>query len=132
MKNLKNKDLRQFGIVLGLILGVFGGIYFLKGHQTAYLRFLSVAVIILVAGIFVPRVLRPVYAVFIKIARVIGWVNTRILLFLIYFLILTPIGFIRRLFGNDPMDRKIDKSAQSYWIKREPAAATPESMEKQF
>lgn len=47
-------------------------------------------------------------------ADVAGWVNTRIILVLLFYVLILPIGFIMRLFGYDPMQRKIDKDLQSY------------------
>ncbi|MFC1480174.1 SxtJ family membrane protein [Candidatus Omnitrophota bacterium] len=132
MKKITKKDLRQFGIVLGIILGIFGGIHLLKGHANAYPWFFAFALGALIVGVFLPQLLRPVFIVFTKVAHAIGWFNTRVILMLLYYLILTPIGLVMRLFRNDPLNRKIDKDAQSYWIKTSEATAIKENLEKQF
>ncbi len=132
MKEIKIKDLRQFGIVLGLILGAFGLIHFLKGHVNAYPWFWGVGAGALVLGVLVPRALKPVFIVFTKVAHGIGWFNTRVILILVYYLLVMPIGLIMRVFKKDPLDRRIDKEAGSYWVKREHAEVTVESLEKQF
>jgi hypothetical protein len=53
-----------------------------------------------------------------KFAFVLGWVNTRLILGVFFYGILTPIGVTMRLFGWDPLTRKIDRRAESYWVKR--------------
>jgi len=118
MKKIQKKDLRQFGIVLGMILGAFGSIHFLRHHQSAYKWFFSFSASSFIFGIFFPLKLKSVFTVFTKIAHVVGWINTRIILTAVYYVILTPIGLVMRIFGKDILSLKIDKSAESYWITR--------------
>jgi hypothetical protein len=53
-------------------------------------------------------------------AIVLGWVNTRLLLGLFFFLLVTPVGLVLRLVRRDPLDRKFDASAATYWKRRGP------------
>ena len=76
--------------------------------------------------------LRPVYAVFIKVAHAIGWFNTKVILTLIYFALITPIAVIMRVLGNDPLNMKTDKKLSTYWVKRPVLKAAREQLEKQF
>ncbi|MDP8299959.1 MAG: SxtJ family membrane protein [Candidatus Tantalella remota] len=131
-KEVTKKDLRQFGIVLGLILGVFGGIHLLKGHTHASPWFLGFSGAALFTGIFAPAILKPVFIVFTKVAHAIGWFNTRVILILVYYLIVTPIGLIMKLFRKDPLNRSLDKEAETYWVKRTSFAPSKEALEKQF
>lgn len=126
------KDLRQFGIVLGLILGVFGGIHLLKGHVSAYPWFFGAGSISLVLGIFTPRFLGFPFIIFTKVAHAIGWFNTRVILIVVYFGILTPISLIMRLFGKDPLNRNVNENSKSYWIKKDKVIECKENLEKQF
>lgn len=64
-------------------------------------------------------VMKPIHIVWMTIAFVLGWVNTRLLLGLFFYLIITPIGVIMRAFGKDFLQEKIARSATTYWIKRE-------------
>ena len=131
-REITTKDLRQFGLVLTGILGLFGLIHFLKGHTSAYPWFWGIAIVVLLSSIVSPRILRPVYNVFIKIAHALGWFNTRLILIVVYYVLLTPIGLIMRVFGKDPLDKKIDKDVDSYWIDRSEIVVTKETLEKQF
>ena len=132
MKEAGTRDLRQFGIILGVVLGSLGFIYFMRGRLNTYPWFLGFAAAALLSGIFIPRALKPVFFVFTKVTRAIGWFNTRVILVLVYYLLLTPIGLLIRIFRNDPLDQKIDRAAESYWIKRKNASAGRRSLEEQF
>ena len=131
-KETTTKDLRQFGIVLGLILGVIGGIHYLKGHEHSYPWLFAAGAVSIMLGVLTPGVLKPAFTVFTKVAHAIGWFNTRVILALVYYILLTPIGLIMRLFGKDLLNVKIRKEEKSYWIRRPNTAATKETLERQF
>ena len=80
-------------------------------------------------ALIAPASLRPVYKVWMRFAGVLGWINTRIILGLVFFLMFFPFGLIMRLF-NDPMRRKLDKSIKTYRV----LSTSPkrENMEKLF
>jgi hypothetical protein len=93
---------------------------------------LPVALIFLVLAITGYPLLRPVYLGWMTFAFILGWVNTRLLLGLFFYLVLTPVGTIRRLFGKDPLARKFDREAVSYWEKRLPEKRGVERYERLF
>ena len=66
-----------------------------------------------------------------KLAALLGWVNSRILLSMIYFLLFTPMGWIRKAAGGDPLRRRSPKS-QTYWAPREVTRPKPEQFERLF
>ena len=126
------KDLRRFGIALAAILIVFGSIHFLKHRMILAQWFCGVGLIVLCVGLSAPGMLKNVYAVFLKAAHAIGWFNTRVILILIYYAILTPIAFIVRISGKDLLNEKLEKNISSYWAKRQLAKPTKEQLKKQF
>ena len=65
-------------------------------------------------------------------AKALGWVNTRILLSLMYFVIFTPFRIVSIVIGKDFLDRKIEKVRESYWNKREIKPFKKELYERQF
>lgn len=75
--------------------------------------------------------LKTLYSYWMKFAHALGWVNTRIILSIVYFLIFTPLSIIFRLIGKDPMERRF-KAAGSYWTKREATEFRQEDYKKQF
>ena len=66
-----------------------------------------------------------------KFAHALGWVNTRIILTLVYLLVMTPLALIFKVVGKDPMNRKFG-GQDSYWIKRESNAFGRDSYRRQF
>ena len=76
-------------------------------------------------------VFKKMYLAWMKLAHVLGWVNTRIILTFVYFFIMTPLSLVFKLIGKDPMNRKIGV-ADSYWIKREPQVFDKGSYRRQF
>ena len=83
-------------------------------------------------GLAVPVVLKPVYRVWMALAVVLGFIMTRVILSVVYYLVMTPIGLAMRLFGKDPMHRRIDPDAASYWIEKSYDDESPERLEKYY
>lgn len=131
-KNDEVKYLRQFGIVLAAILSVLGLINFFKGRITQFTWFFAVGIVAFCLAVMKPIALKGPYAVFMKIAHAIGWFNTRAILIIIYLLIVTPIGIIMRILGNDPLNIKYRGGKTTYWISRSSPKPSPERLEKQY
>jgi hypothetical protein len=69
-------------------------------------------------GLIAPRAVRPIYFVWMAIGYPIGWLISWVLLAGVFFLVFTPVGLACRLWGYDPMKRRFDPDAPSYWIPR--------------
>jgi hypothetical protein len=91
-----------------------------------------VAVVVPVVGWTVPSFMRAVYVGLSYLAWPIGFVVSHVLLGAVYYLLVTPIGLILRVVGYDPMHRRFDRKAQSYWIERDDAQRDPRSYFRQF
>ncbi|MFH1406922.1 MAG: SxtJ family membrane protein [Candidatus Omnitrophota bacterium] len=126
------KKLRQFGLTLGIILIAFGVVHFLRQRVSLAVWFFAVGSAILALVLFAPKWLGPLYFVFTKVTRAIGWVNSYVILSLIYYVILTPIALIMRIFGKDSLERKIDKKINSYWVKKSTGKASKETLKRQY
>ncbi len=116
---LDSKGLRKFGITTGAIIVILFAVFFPWVFDSATMPVWPwiVACLLWVPAIFLPRVLQPVYTTWMKIGHAIGWFNTRIILGVIFYVLVMPMGLIMRLLGKDPMGMKHDKSASSYRIK---------------
>lgn len=116
---LDNRGLRKFGITTGAIIVVLFAIFFPWVFDAAAMPIWPwiVAGLLWVPALLVPNSLQPVYTTWMRIGHAIGWVNTRIILGLVFYILVLPMGLIMRLFGKDPMVRKYDKSASSYRVK---------------
>lgn len=125
-------DIKQFGITLTVILAIFGTLHFIKHHIVPAQWFFGISIALFLVSISMPKMLKPVYVIFLKVAHALGWFNTRVILILIYYMLITPIALIMRIFGKDLLNRKIDDKAPSYWVKRPVLKPSNEQLEKQF
>jgi len=133
LRNIKSEksDLRKFGITVGIVLMIIAGLLFWKEKESCQI-FLGVGAIILLTTITIPVILKPVYSIWMVFAIIIGWIMTRVILSLIFYIIFTPIGLILRLFGKQFLDLRWDKSKESYWNFRTNEHLQTGEYEKQF
>jgi len=115
--SLDNAGLRKFGLTTGaIIVALFAFFFPWLFDAMMPLWPWILAGFLWVPAILIPNTLRPIYNTWMKIGHAIGWVNTRIILGVLFYVLVLPMGLIMRLFGNDPMARKIDKSVLSYRV----------------
>lgn len=124
-------DLRKFGLLVGGVFAAFALLFWLR-HKPAYPYFLVAGVALIAFGAVLPRALKYVYISWMTLAFVLGFIMAHVILTLFFFMIVTPIGLAARLFGKDFLRLKLDKSASSYWIHREPGITTAADYERQF
>ena len=124
------KNIRNFGITIGLFLMILGGILFWKEIED-YIIVTFVGIVFIVCGLGLPRILKPIYLFWMIVSSILGWVMTRVVLSILFFTMITAIGLISKLFGKKFLDLKWDNSKNSYWNQRQ---GKPEksSYENQF
>ncbi len=126
------KEIKKFGFGLTALLCLIGGWQYYKGNVDVSIRFFGPASLVIILAFFAPILLKPIFIVVTKVGNVIGWVNTRIILGIIFYLIFTPIGLFSKLIGKDLLEERIDKETTSYWVKKEEGLFAKEQFEKQF
>ena len=133
IKNIKQspKDLRKFGLTVGSVLIIIGCLLLWK-HKPSQFYFLSIGAILVLSGLLFPVILRPLNKAWMTLAVLLGWVMTRVILSLLFYIVITPISIIARIFGKHFLDIKIDKSRTSYWEKRKNVPLSPSDYERQF
>lgn len=124
-------ELRRFGLTVGGIFLLLALVSWYRGHVYPPRVMGVVGTLLVVPGLLVPRALGPVERAWMGMAAVLGAINTRIILTLVYMVVVTPIAWIRRL-GGDPLDRTLGTDTPSHWIKREHEAADPARYRQQF
>ena len=116
--NTDNKQLRSFGLTVG---GVFAliGLWPLILHA-ADPRWWSVVVagILIAPALVYPNSLFWPYKGWMAVGHVLGWINTRIILGVVFYAVVTPIGIVRRWLGKDPMGRRLRPDLDSYRVVR--------------
>lgn len=125
-------EIKKFGIGLTVLLCLIGGWQLYKGHVNVYGWLLGFASLVLTLAFFAPIVLKPLFKVMTTVGHAIGWVNTRILLGIIFYTIFAPIGIFLRLIRKDLLDERINKDAKSYWNKEDKGVFTKEQYERQY
>ena len=133
IKNIKSEksDLRKFGITIGVILLIIAGFLFWK-EKESFQILLTFGVTLCILGIAIPFILKPIYWVWMIFATILGWIMTRVILSLLFYIIFTPIGLILRLFGKQFVELRWDKSNDSYWNFISNEYLKKENYEKQF
>jgi Saxitoxin biosynthesis operon protein SxtJ len=125
------RDLRKFGLTVGGVFVLLGFLFLLRARWS-YPYFLGAGAVLIALGGIWPRALKHVYLVWMALAFALGFVVSNVILTLFFFLFVTPIGLLARLFRQDFLGRKWDKRAKSYWIQRAREKALAESYERQF
>lgn len=128
------RGLREFGFVTATILVLLFGYFFPVVVFDKPAPELPVAfqagIALSTVALLLPVILKPVYIMWMTVGFVLGWINTRILLGLVFYLVFTPVACFLTLFRVDPMRRKFDEAAVSY---RQPSIPSPvQQMEKPY
>ncbi len=114
------KELRQFALLFLVFAEAAGtAIYFFKDWADWIApTFWIAGVVVGLAGLLLPVLVRPVWVGMMAIALPIGLVVSTVMIVTIYYLVMTPIGWVMRLGGYDPLQRGFDRSAATHWIER--------------
>ena len=107
-KNFSKKILREFGFLISFAFPVLIGFLlpFLSGHSFRIWT-LWISIPSLILAITMPRLLLYPYKAWMKLGLILGWLNSRLILGLVFILVLQPIAFIMRISGYDPLKLKI-------------------------
>jgi hypothetical protein len=118
------RQLRVFAAAWLLCFGLLAIALRAKGHPLTSLWVGGLAIVIPAVGLAAPKMLRLVYLGMTYATFPIGWVISHVILAAVYFLVLTPMGLILRLFRYDPLTRQFDRAAPTYWkLRRETSSA---------
>jgi Saxitoxin biosynthesis operon protein SxtJ len=121
---------RKFGLTVGLAFTALGAIAWWRHRPTTESVFLALGAALILAGLAVPTSLGPVQRAWMGLAHKISKVTTPIFMGVVYYLVLTPIGAIRRATGSPLTARRAPGASR--WEPHVPAVATAERMERQF
>ena len=125
------KELREFAYVVGGILILIGGMRWWH-HKNISLELVVIGAVLATIGTFLPFLLKPLQKVWMLIALLMGWVMTRVILTILFYLVLTPISLLAKATGKRFLDLRFkDPHAVSYWINKNTQAKSGELYEKQ-
>jgi polyferredoxin len=131
IKELDKKGLREFGLISGSIVAILFGFLLpiIRHHSLSVIPWV-IAGIFWIWAIIAPETLNFVYQNWMRIGLVLGWIQTRIILGVLFYVMVTPIGLMRRLLNQDSMKRSFDPELPTY--RQLSKLRTTESMEKPF
>ena len=122
---------RNFGLVFATVFALIGSVPLIFGRGI-HLWALIVAAGFALAAVVAPATLAPLNRVWLKFGLLLHKVVSPVVLGIMFFLVITPIGLFMRALGKDLLRLKVDKQAPSYWIERVPPGPTPDSLKDQF
>ena len=124
----KNNQNRSFGLLFFIVF-IALALWPLTNQGEINLYLVTVSLFFLVLGLLNSRILTPLSKAWIKLGEILGKIIAPVVMAIVYFLILTPISLLVRLFGKDLIGMNFSNNIKSYWIKRKKHLGT---MDKQF
>ena len=131
MHPVSQPALRRFGLTVGGVFLLLGCVSWWRAHEVAPRVLWVLGAPLVLLGLVAPSLLRPVERAWMAMAEVLGRINTRIILTTLYFLVVTPVGWLRRQ-REDPLNRRMRDGSPSNWILREPKPVDPARYRQQF
>ena len=133
LKNIRkdNKAIRDFGILIGFILLIIAGILFYKERES-YELIILLGIAFIGLGLGMPIFLKPFYLIWMVFAVILGWFMSRLILVILFYFILTPIGLVGKLFGHNYLGNNFNSSTKSYWNLIDSKSEINQDFEKQF
>jgi len=122
---------KAFGVVFAVVFLVVALFPLISGGPVRLWALVVVAGF-LICGYFIPAALRPFNKVWFKFGLLLHKIVSPLTMGMLFYLSVTPIAYLMRLFGKDPLRLKMDPNAATYWIERDPPGPEPESMKQQF
>jgi hypothetical protein len=123
---------RSFGRLFSVVFALAGGYALYKGApRTVAVALFLLALVVLVLTLAAPKTLAPFNRAWFKLGLLLGKIVSPIVLGAMFFLIVTPVGFVARWMGRDAL-RLRKRETASHWVERNPAGPDPESFKNQF
>ncbi|MDX1960482.1 MAG: SxtJ family membrane protein [Leptospiraceae bacterium] len=114
------KELREFGIIFGILFILIFGLWLSKKFSGEFNYYLvGAGGLSIILGLVIPKSLFYVYKLWMLIGSILGFIQTRILFGLIFFLLFTPVSIFRKLLSKDSLNLKQDKNLKSYRVTKE-------------
>ena len=126
-----NAQARKSALLVAAVLLGIAAWNLYRGRTAVVIIFGALGGALLVAGLLVPPAARAFHTAWMRFAVLLGHVNSRVLLTLVYYLVVTPYGVVTRLVGRDPLRRR-GARAESYWVERKTTRQAREQFERLF
>jgi Saxitoxin biosynthesis operon protein SxtJ len=122
---------RSFGVTFAIVFTIVALWPLVRGRSVRGWALMAAAAFLL-AALALPRVLAPLSQLWLKFGLFLHACISPIIMGLVFYTTVTPIGLVRRLLGQDPLRLRFDSGAVTYWIERHPPGPAPDTMPRQF
>ena len=123
---------REFGLIVGGVLLVMSAWWIYRGKFSAFSKYsLATGALLVLLALILPRALVWPNKAWMALAEVLAYISTRIILGFVFFGLVTPIGFIKRMLGWDPLHRRAG-ARESYWRPYSERQRDPRHYEKMY
>jgi len=116
-RTITRKQLRSFGLILAAGFTLIAIVPSIRGHNFRTWA-LVMGLALGTTGLVLPSILRPLYGGWMKLGEFLAWINTRIILTLLYYIVIVPTGVMLRMTGKDMMRLKVEREAETYRVQR--------------
>ncbi|MBU3584125.1 hypothetical protein ICN41_09020 [Polynucleobacter sp. 15G-AUS-farblos] len=123
---------RSFGLLFFVVFLIAAAYFWYEDFSDSWIHIsIVLSLIFLLAGFFAPALLRPLNKLWFQLGLLMGRVVSPIVLGILFFILITPIAILMRVFGRDELKLK-KRQVSSYWVERQPHGPAPESFKEQF
>lgn len=130
-EHVKGSSNRAFGLVFAVVFFLIGLFPLIKSGSVRFWS-LGIGAAFLAVSFLRPAILQPLNALWTRFGLFLNKIISPVMLGVLFYLVVTPVGMMMRFFSGNPMRPDFDPKADSYWIKRDPPGPKPESMSDQF
>ncbi len=131
-KRSEAQEAKRFGVILAILLAALGGWMFFKQRPTGSLIAWSGGGLALVLSLLLGALWIRLFRLWMKFAEVLSWVMTRVILSTFFYIVLTPLALVMRLFGKRPLDLNFKDGKPTYWVDKPEGEYTLERYRKVF
>jgi hypothetical protein len=127
--DLSKKSLRKFGITVGIVFILIGLLIFFKLkiiEISIFLDFFGISLFI--AGIVNPKLLTNIFKIWMGFAFALGWIISRVILTILFYFIISPIGLLSKLIRKSFLDLQFTTKKESFWIRKQSINSKIEKM----
>lgn len=133
LKHIDSSDsaVKKTGLTIGVVLILISLLLWYLG-KNSFMYFSSIGGLSIILALIAIPVLRPFHKLWMMLAALMGFVMSRVILTILFYIILTPIAIIAKIFGKKFMPLKFDKNISTYWEKRSEVAKQQIDYDRQF
>lgn len=129
--DVTNAQARKTALLVAGVLILIAAWNYYRGRMTVVAVAGGIGLLLIITGLLVPPLARKFHSAWMRLAAALGYVNSRVLLGLMFYGVFTPYNLVARLFGRDPLKRRGER-LESYWVKRKTTRQTREQFERLF